>query len=302
MQVLHLKKVPQVGASDTTSNILGSYAKSDSTMLSQSVKIKIKSLLPRSIFEVISAVRFYLYGEKIPDSIYYVNYVSGKKGIEIGGPSELFKRSLPLYKKIESLDGVNFSNDTIWEGKIKEGLTFNFYKNKIGRQFISDGTNLSRISDDSYDFVLSTNCLEHIANPLKALNEWKRILKDDGVLILVLPNKKNNFDHMRTTTSLEHIIKDYSEDTSEHDLTHLEEILSLHDLSMDPPAGDIENFKKRSLDNYNNRALHHHVYDLNIMTQMVEYLGFKCILKNETYWDYVILASKAPKEALQKSS
>ena len=292
-------------------------------MLSRQAKTKIKSILPRSIFEALSAVRRYLYAEKIlehsekkpehlekipaqpekipeydekiPDLIYYVNYVSGKRGIEIGGPSGLFKHYLPLYEKIESLDGVNYSNDTLWEGKIEEGLTFNFYQNRTGRQFICEGTNLSSISDDCYDFVLSSNCLEHIANPLKALNEWKRILKDDGLLILVLPNKKSNFDHRRPTTSFEHIIEDYSKDISEYDLTHLEEILSLHDLSMDPPAGDIENFKKRSLNNYNNRGLHHHLYDLNVMTQMVEFLGFKCVLKNETYRNYFLLASKAPK-------
>lgn len=62
-----------------------------------------------------------------------------------------------------------------------------------------------------------------------------------------------------------------------YDMTHLEEIMLLNDLSVDPSAVKIENFKKRSLDNYNNRGLHHHVYDLNVMTQMVEFLGFKCV-------------------------
>jgi len=159
-------------------------------MSSQSIKSKIKSILPRPVFEALSFIRGSLYAEKIPDSDYYVSCVTGKNGIEIGGPSSVFKHTLPLYKKIDSLDGVNFSGTTLWEGNIKEGQTFNYYKKKMGRQYISDGTDLSKISDSIYDFALSSNCLEHIANPLKALKEWGRILKDDGFLILILPKKK----------------------------------------------------------------------------------------------------------------
>jgi ubiquinone/menaquinone biosynthesis C-methylase UbiE len=251
--------------------------------------------LPRPAFEALSAIKHHLCPEKVPDSNYYVSYFYGKKGIEVGGPSPLFKNALPLYKKIKSLDGVNFSNSTLWEGKIEEGPTFNFYKNKMGFQFISDSTDLSQISDAYYDFVLSSNCLEHIANPLKALSEWKRILKDDGLLLLILPNKKSNFDHYRPTTSFEHILEDYKKNTSEYDLTHLEEILTLHDLSMDLPAGNIQNFKKRSLDNYTNRSLHHHVFDINVMIQMVEFIGFKTLRKNETFKNFFLLATKTPK-------
>ena len=49
----------------------------------------------------------------------------GLKGIEIGGPSSIFslRGALPVYLFAEKVDGVNFSNKTIWEGKIKEGDT-----------------------------------------------------------------------------------------------------------------------------------------------------------------------------------
>lgn len=216
-------------------------------MLLHSVKSIIKSVLPTYIFKTLSYMRGILYAEKIPDSNYYISCVSGKNGIEIGGPSPVFKYSLPLYQKIGGLDGANFSNSTLWEGSIKEGKTFNYYKKKLGFQFVSDGTDLSKILNNSYDFILSSNCLEHIANPLRALKEWRRILKNDGFLIIVLPNKKSNFDHNRPVTHFEHILDDYNKNTSEHDLTHLEEILALHDLSMDLPAGDISNFKKEEL-------------------------------------------------------
>lgn len=260
-------------------------------MFSNATKSKIKSTLPRQVFEVLFTLK-HLGTKKISGYEFYVNHVVNKKGVEIGGPSNLFKTALPLYKSMQSLDGVNFSNSTVWEGKIKVGLTFNYIANKKGIQFISDGTNLSQIEDASYDFVLSSNCLEHIANPIKALNEWKRILKNNGALILVLPNKINNFDRYRPTTTSDHLLEDFNNHTTEHDLTHLEEIVNLHDLSLDLPAGNIENFKKRSLDNFNNRTLHHHVFDLSVIKMMVEFCGLEVVKENETDQDFFVLAIK----------
>lgn len=58
----------------------------------------------------------------------------GLKGIEIGGPSNIFsiKGAMPVYLFTAKVDGVNFSNKTIWEGKIKEGENYNYYKNLLG--------------------------------------------------------------------------------------------------------------------------------------------------------------------------
>jgi len=168
----------------------------------------------------------------------YQSFVEDKYGVEISGPSTLFKTVLPLYQFVRGLDGVNFSTDTIWEGRIKTGENFNYYHNKRGRQFIVDATDLDKIATARYDFLLSSNCLEHVANPIKALVEWKRVIKAGGGLILVVPNKEKNFDHRRPVTKFEHLLDDFTRDVGEGDLTHLDEILALHDLRMDWPAGD----------------------------------------------------------------
>jgi len=256
----------------------------------QLVKNKIKSLLPHYVFEALSTLKRII-SKKIPNSKIYINHIANKKGIEIGGPTPLFRHSLPLYKEIKSLDGVNFSNSTIWKGDNK-GLTFNYFKNKMGNQIFAEATDLTEIENDRYDFCLSSNCLEHVANPLKALNEWNRILKTNGVLVLILPNKINNFDHNRPTTSFEHLLEDYNNNTNEYDLACLNEVLELHDLSMDLPAGNFENFKQRCLDNYDNRGLHHHVFDLDLMEKMIKFAGFNCVQKNQTTMDFFILATK----------
>lgn len=260
-------------------------------MISVSTKHQLKKLIPKPILDSLIELK-HSFATKVLNYQLYTEKVSGMSGIEIGGPSLIFKTTLPVYKEIRHLDGVNFSSSTIWEGSLVAGNTFRYFKNRTGKQFISDGTNLGDIKDQSYDFVLSSNCLEHIANPLKALVEWKRVLKSGGSLILILPNKLTNFDHKRETTSFSHLLEDYENNTSEYDLTHLDEILMLHDLSMDPAAGDFENFKKRSLDNFNNRTLHHHVFDLDLMLQMAAFLDMTVAHQIETKRDFVMMAIK----------
>ena len=114
----------------------------------------------------------------------------------------------------------------------------------------------------------------HLANPLRALLEQKRILKPLGVLILTLPYKPATFDHRRPVATLQHLLDDLAKGTPESDLGHLEEILSLHDLQRDRPAGNLQQFRKRSLDNFKNRGLHQHVFDLRLIQAMLEHFGF----------------------------
>jgi len=261
-----------------------------SILLNQKIKQKIKKLLPKRIVEVLISLKYSV--KNFPNEKIYVDFVEGKKGIEIGGPSVFFKTVLPLYQKASDLDVVNFSNNTVWEGGIQTGQTFKYFGNKKGHQYIYEATDLSQINSNTYDFLLSSNCLEHIANPLKALFEWKRVIKPGGALILILPNKVGGFDHNRPYTSFEHILDDFNDDTTEYDLTHLDEILELHDLSMDLKAGDLESFKKRSLDNFNNRTLHHHVFEMTLIKNMLNFIEFDVVESFETNNGFIALATK----------
>ncbi len=120
---------------------------------------------------------------------------------------------------MEALDGVNFLNETVWEGKITQGHHFNFIWNRKGLQVIAEATELVGVKNGVYDFVLSSNCLEHVANPLKALHEWRRVIQPSGALVLVLPKRDHNFDHRRPVTRFEHLLEDFRNGTTEHDMT-----------------------------------------------------------------------------------
>lgn len=203
---------------------------------------------------------------------------TGKMGVEVGGPSQVFSRGgvFPVYPIVGHLDNCNFSHSTIWEGDIPSGQSFQFDSGKApGRQHIVEATDMEGFSSGAYDFVLSSHVLEHTANPILALSEWIRLLKDQGTLVLLLPRKDKTFDHRRPVTTMEHLIADFEVGQGEDDLTHLPEILALHDLKRDPEAGDFASFKARSMRNSENRCLHHHVFDTALAVSLIEHMGMR---------------------------
>jgi SAM-dependent methyltransferase len=170
------------------------------------------------------------------------------------------------------IDNCDFSATTVWA---EHESAYKYAAGKpAGRSYFCEGSDLKEVRDGSYDAVLSSHNLEHFANPVKALKEWQRVLRPGGVLVLVLPHYEDTFDHRRTPTSVEHMLNDYANEMGEDDITHLPEILEKHDLNRDKAAGTSEEFRRRSLDNLGTRCLHHHVFDENNATELLEAVGF----------------------------
>jgi SAM-dependent methyltransferase len=245
------------------------------------IKKVINVLRTRGITGLLSAIYFRLCPvlpiraesfHKIESSLH------GKNGIEIGGPSHIFTANglFPVYPLARNIDNCNFGGTTIWEGDINEGQTFQFDHNKpAGRQYIVEASAMESIPSASYDFVLSSHVLEHTANPILALSEWIRLLKDQGTLVLLLPHKDATFDHRRPVTTMQHLIADFNVGMTEDDLTHMPEIMALHDLERDPEAGDLASFKARSEHNFENRCFHQHVFDTQLAVRLVDHMGLR---------------------------
>ncbi len=227
-----------------------------------------------------------------PEETKVLRLFKNKSGIEIGGPSPIFSTHLPIYAVIKSLDGCNFSNITVWEGSIEKGLNYNYYQDKKGYQYISEASDLKEIPSDKYDFLLASHCLEHCANTLKTVEEWLRTIKRGGCILLILPDKHFTFDHKRPVTSFEHLLQDYNNNVDESELTHLDEILALHDLSLDTPAGDLNNFRERSLKNIENRCLHHHVFNFELLHQIFNHFNIRVKLQKSININQVIIGVK----------
>jgi len=223
-------------------------------------------------------------------------YFTNKVGLEIGGPSKAFQSGgyISVYNKVKTLDGVNFSDTTIWTGKINAQHGFIVNKKRVGKMYIADATALTEIENAQYDFILSSNNIEHIANPLKAMEQWISKLKINGILVIVAPRKESNFDHKRNIVKIGHLLDDYNQDIDECDLTHLDDILQLHDFERDYPSSllTFSQFKERCLKNFEHRWMHHHCFDLKVLEQMCNYFDLKVILKEEKPSNYIIVAQK----------
>lgn len=219
---------------------------------------------------------------KVPSSL--GNWTQNKIGFEVGGPSMSTWGSLGVYDASKTLDITNFASNTLWHSGISHGAPF-MWKNKTkGKHYLHDAVDLNGIRSEIYDFVCASDVLEHIANPFKALLEWIRVLKHGGYLMIIVPFKNVTFDHKREVNRMEHLINDYHNQTTEADLSHLDDIVRLHDIGRDWAAGNIEAFRKRSEKNFQHRGLHQHVYD-----QQLLYVIYKCLdleVKTQFTWDY----------------
>lgn len=204
--------------------------------------------------------------------------VAGKEGFEIGGPSRVFSKLglLPLYEIVNRIDNCNFGGQTIWEGVLEEGQDYKYGKGRIlGKQYIRDAVDLKGLPSEKYDFVCSAYMIQHSANPVRALFEWIRILKDGGTMILLVPHKEKTFDRRRSLTSFGHLVEDYDQGTTEDDQSHINEVLEFHDLSLDPLAGSYEEFEQRTRNNPENRAVHQHTFDVDLVIRMLSYVGLR---------------------------
>jgi SAM-dependent methyltransferase len=202
-------------------------------------------------------------------------HFEGKQGLEIGGPSRIFLRDhlIPVYEVCRQIDACNFSSDTIWTTDADSQM----FGTRIGKQFVAEACEFRAVADGSYDFVLASHVLEHVANPLRALSEWKRVVRVGGTILCILPHKRGTFDHKREFTSLEHMEEDFRADRRDDDLTHLDEILRLHDLNLDPPAGSWAQFRERCLSNAEFRAMHHHVFSPETLLSMASLLQLRVL-------------------------
>lgn len=106
------------------------------------------------------------------------------KGLDIGGGNDSIALYRSLFPRIESV--------TVYEWE--QG----------------DAQYLDNVQDDSFDFIYSGHCLEHVMDPRVALRHWLRVLKPGGHLVITVPDEDLyeqgvwpstfNLDHKHTFT------------------------------------------------------------------------------------------------------
>ncbi len=99
---------------------------------------------------------------RLADSNFIRKYFVGK-GLDIGGkpdPLMLYGELFPLMDSVKTWD---------WED--------------------GDAQFMKGVEEDSYDFIHSSHCLEHLHDPAEGLKNWLRILKPGGYIIITIPDE-----------------------------------------------------------------------------------------------------------------
>ena len=208
--------------------------------------------------------------------------------LELGGPSGVFTDHglVPIYPSAASVDNLQFSPQTSWHDLDAQSETFHHGGQDLGRQYFADDPDLAFMGDDTYDAVISSHVIEHFANPIRALAAWRRVVRSSGFILIVAPHHQGTFDRHRPVTTLEHLIDDYERDTSEDDLTHLEETLLLHDVERDVPQ-DRRAWEDERRRNVETRVIHHHVFTTTSLLALLQHAGIT-ILEHETRYPHDI--------------
>jgi glycosyltransferase involved in cell wall biosynthesis len=83
---------------------------------------------------------------------------------------------------------------------------------------ISNAYDLSGLKTDSKDFIINAHVMEHLINPIKALNEWKRVIKPGGHFYLIVPDKNvipHRQDNEAEETTLVQLIQRHEDGLTE---------------------------------------------------------------------------------------
>lgn len=196
--------------------------------------------------------------------------------LEIGGPTLLFTNDypFPIYNLFNKIDNINLYDMKDSFTTIKTSVNNSIYNTTY--------SDISQI-DNRYDILISSHCIEHVANPIKFLNDYKKILNNDSdsYILTFLPNKSEFWDSIRDTTTIDHLISDFLNNTEEDDKTHKDEnLLVNHPYKINvnhPDKPSNISYEEMVENNVNYRIMHHHCFDLNLCVQLHEYLNFETL-------------------------
>ncbi len=125
----------------------------------------------------------------------------------------------------------------------------------VAPDIIDDGTVLGTIPDGTYDYLIAAHVIEHLPNPIAAIENWCRVLKPGGLIYLIVPDKRGTFDRRRVRTTLEHLILDYRQPSRERDYEHfLDYAVHVHRAAADDALAEAE--RLRAVD----YSIHFHVF------------------------------------------
>lgn len=193
-------------------------------------------------------------------SIFY----SGLKGqgVEFGAATK--PSPVPVYCKVEYAD--LFDEETGCNaGYRKQGGEF------VPVTYHTDLENMEGIPKESLDFIIHNHVLEHVRNPVSALEKAHEKLKRGGKMYFAVPNKRKTFDRLRMSTGVRHFKKDYYQPSNYREMGHAISANLLSGFSLDNFCQLMPAIKKGFEMGWENLDFHHHVFTTGSLEKMLQW-------------------------------
>jgi SAM-dependent methyltransferase len=159
----------------------------------------------------------------------YSRLLSGQ-GIEIGALHQPLAIDGTNIKRVQYVDRMTVAE---LRSHYPELSNFKFAPVDV----LDNGETLTKVKDNSLDFIIANHFIEHTRNPIGTIRTWANKLKSGGIIYMGVPDKRCTFDRDRPLTTLEHLIEDDRlpvEERLKRDLVHYREYATLVDKKVGP--------------------------------------------------------------------
>lgn len=145
-----------------------------------------------------------------------------------------------------------------------------------------DKNGLSIIADRHFDFTILSHVIEHVANPIRLIEEIFRIVKPSGHVVIACPDMLYTFDKTRELTPFNHLLDEYRSGVSDvADDHYLDFLKGVHPEIMVLPPEQLAIHLKAVRD----RREHAHVWDSftfrEFLDRSLELLGIRALCSYE---------------------
>lgn len=128
-----------------------------------------------------------------PESLIAHKYLDGLNGCEIGAsPENPFNIKGGAYCNIDIPIYNRQSHNAYWHDDFAVNV-------------IADAAALP-FKDRTMDYVLSSHVVEHLFDPIAAINEWLRVIRSGGYVFMIIPHKDRIYDKLRPATPVAELI------------------------------------------------------------------------------------------------
>jgi GT2 family glycosyltransferase/2-polyprenyl-3-methyl-5-hydroxy-6-metoxy-1,4-benzoquinol methylase/glycosyltransferase involved in cell wall biosynthesis len=135
---------------------------------------------------------------------------------------------------------------------------------------LANAEDLASVPAESQDFVVANHVLEHMRNPLGALEQWLRVLKPGGTMYVAIPDRANPLDRHREVTAYRHLLEDLSgsgrKGTDEDRVAYFDCVRSAHPEL--PPAEQDALAEKYLQQDY---SIHFHAFDRELFERVLQH-------------------------------